>query len=357
MSDVAISPTDAVREARVQIDAGDLPAVLLKLRPILTSATLSLDDPDPDPDLAEAARLYAGVLTSLGESYSALPYSTYAHKAARALNDPSSPAALLADLVHAFVLRATMGMTEAVTLYRDVVARLATRCGPASRPALAAQADMAVTLHAAGECEEARTTLQSTCVAHKAAFGPADPQGIQMLARLGSLTLDCGEFEQAHQHFDEAKALCSKHLPAADPLIRNVTSAARAGTNPGHVCGKTATSQHGLQVSDLFVSALELKANDLVASTPEPEPEECDPFVSAFEALISGTTVSITSHLAPKNDRWSSGVIGQIVGSINIKGGEDYPFTIDAPEGPRDGLPDHVQIRIFAPGNGPDTPD
>ena len=294
------------------------------------------------------------MLTSLGESYSALPYSTYAHKAAQVLEQPAGPASLLADLLHAFVLRATAQMTEAVTLYRDVVARLAAQCGPGSRPTLAGQADMAVTLHAAGLCEEARTTLHRTCLAHREAFGPADPQGIQMLARLGTLTLDCGEFEEAHQHFDEAKALGAKHLPAADPLIRHLTSAARAGTNPGHVCGKVAMSQHGLGVGDLFVSALELNVGDLVATTPEPS--ECDPFVSAFESLTGGTTVSITSYLAPRANRWVSGVIGQIVGSINIKGGGDYPFTIDAPEGPRDGLPDHVQIRIFAPGAGPDSP-
>ncbi len=222
-------------------------------------------------------------------------------------------------------------MTEAVTLYRDVVARLATQIGPGSRPTLAGQADLAVTLHAAGLCEEARTTLHRTCLAHREAFGPADPQGIQMLARLGTLTLDCGEFEQAHQHFDEAKALCAKHLQPTDPLIRCVTSAARASTNPGHVCGKTAMSQHGLGVGDLFVGSLELDVSDLVVSPPEPE--ECDPFVTAFESLTSGTTISITSHLTPKANRWVSGVIGQIVGSINIKGGGDYPFTIDRARG------------------------
>lgn len=353
MSNVAVAAVaGAVREARARIDAGDLPAALLALRPILATVTLRAEA--PDPDVAEAARLYAGVLTSLGESYSALPYSTYAHRAARAIDDPTTPLSLMADLIHAFVLRATAQMTEAVALYRDVVQRLATRCGPAARPTLAGQADLAITLHAAGICEEARKTLHRTYLAHREAFGPADSQGIQMLARLGALTLDCGDFEQAHQYFDQAKAACSEHLPAADPLARQVTSAARAGTNPSHVCGNAATSQHGLDVRDLFASALAMDARDLVVSTPDVN--ECDPFVSAFEMLMKGTTVSITSHLAHTSNPWVSGVVGQIAGNITINGGGNYPFTIDAPEGPRDGVPDHVQIRIFAPGAGPDDP-
>lgn len=133
MSGVVVGVADAVREAQAHFDASDLPAALAALRAAL--ATVTLDAESPDPDIADAARLYAGVLTSLGESYSALPYSTYAHHAAQALDKPTSTRALQADLIHAFVLRATGQMTGAVALYRDVVRRLATRFGPAGRPA------------------------------------------------------------------------------------------------------------------------------------------------------------------------------------------------------------------------------
>jgi hypothetical protein len=349
MSDVAVGVAGAVREAQAHIDAGDLPAALLALRPALAMVTLNVDS--PDPDVADAARLYAGVLTSLGESYSALPYSTYAHRAAQALDDPTASHSLQADLIHAFVLRATAQMSDAVALYRDVAHRLATRFGPAGRPAIAGRADLAVALHAAGGCEEARKMLHATCLAHREAFGSADPQGIRMLSRLGVITRDCGGFEQAHQYFDAAKALCAEHLPAADPLVRRVTAAARASSDPGHMCGEPATSQHGLDVRDLFVSALDLDVRDLVVRALDLD--VCDPFVSAFEMLTSGATVSITSDLAREANVWVSGVIGRIAGHFTIDGGGSYPFTIDAPEGPRNGLPDHVQIRIFAPGADP----
>jgi hypothetical protein len=354
MENEALAVADAVGKARAHIDAGDLPKALLTLRPVFATTVLHPDS--PDLDVVEAARLFAGVLTSLGESYSALPYSTYAHRAARVLGEPSTPLALLADLIHAFVLRATAQLTESVVLYRDVTKRIATRCGENARPTLAGRADLAITLHAAGVCEEARKSLYTAYVAHREAFGPADPQGIQMLSRLGSLTLDCGDFEQAHQHFDEAKTLCAKHLPVGDTLTRKVTSAARAGVDPTHLCGEPAATQHGLDVRDLFVRALELDAHDLAPSVPDvPEPpEECDPFVSAFEAFTRGTTVEITSHLEHKTSHWMSGVIAQIAGNITFKGGESYPFTIDPPEGPRDGMPDHVHIRIFAPGAAPE---
>src|SRR5262249_42964481 len=153
----AVNVADAVWEAQALIEAGDLPSALVTLRAAL--ATVTLDPDSPDPHLADAARLYAGVLTSLGESYSALLYSTYAHRATQVLDKPTALRSLQADLIHAFVLRATARMTESVPLYRDVVQRLAERFGPAGRPTLAGRADLAAALHAAGLCEEARTLL------------------------------------------------------------------------------------------------------------------------------------------------------------------------------------------------------
>src|SRR5215467_4756382 len=165
MTDVAVDVAGAVREAEGYIDSGDLPEALLVLRPVLSAVTL--DPQAPDADVADAARLAAGVLTSLGEWYSALPYSTYAHQATAALEKPTAMRALQADLIHAFVLRATTQICDAVDLYRQLAARLADRFGPAGRATLAGQADLAVALHAAGCCAEAGKVLHRAHFAHR----------------------------------------------------------------------------------------------------------------------------------------------------------------------------------------------
>src|SRR5262245_1631686 len=114
MTSIGAEVADAVWEAQAHIEADNLPAALVPLREAL--ATVTLDPACPVPDIADAARLYAGVLISLGESYTALLYSTYAHKATQALDKPTSLRALQTDLIHAFVLRATARLTESVTL-------------------------------------------------------------------------------------------------------------------------------------------------------------------------------------------------------------------------------------------------
>jgi hypothetical protein len=226
----------AVRHAQASIDQGALRRALATLRGALAGA--DLDPRRPDPDLADASRLYAGVLAALGETYSAAPYSAYAHAAARALFAPTDARTLYADATHAFVLRVTGEPALAAGLHRDLVARMASHFGAAARPVLAAQADLAVALHAAGECLDARQTLHRTYFTFRDTYGTGDPDGIRILARLGAMTRDCGGFEKAHQYFDRAKALCSRHLAAGDPLARQITALARAGIDESHVCGE-----------------------------------------------------------------------------------------------------------------------
>src|ERR1051326_7981333 len=177
--------------------------------------------------------------------------------------------ALQADLVHAFVLRATSQICDAVELYRQLAVRLADRFGPEGRATLAGQADLAVALHAAGCCAEAVKVLHRAYAVHREAFGAEDPQGIQMLTKLGVMNLDCGEFERAHQYFDLAKGLCAQPLAPHDPLVRQVIAAARASGDTVHTCGQPARSQPGLDVRDLFMSSVDLDVRDVVGSAPD----------------------------------------------------------------------------------------
>ncbi|HKD99280.1 MAG TPA: hypothetical protein VKB69_17010, partial [Micromonosporaceae bacterium] len=314
MSEVA----EAVWEAQSHIEADRLPAAMMALRGAL--GTVTLDPGCPAPDVADAARLYAGVLITLGESYSALLYSTYAHEATRLLDKPTSLRALQADLIHAFVLRATARLGESVTLYRDAVERLSQRFGPTGRPALAARADLAVALHAAGMCQEAGKTLHRTYVSHREAFGEGDAQGIRMLTRLGVMARDCGGFELAHQYFDEAKALCAEHFSYTDPLSRHVTGATRAGSDAGHTCGHPATSQQGIDARDLFVSAFDAEVRDLVVTALDLD--ATDPLVSAVELVTSGAPVSLVTDasLVDHTNLLFSGTAGHIAGQLTIDG-------------------------------------
>ena len=346
---------DAVWQAQACIENDDLPGALMALREAL--GTVTLDPECPVPDVADAARLYAGILISLGESYSALLYSTYAHRATQRLDKPTALRALQADLIHAFVLRATARLDESVALYRDVVARLSDRFGPAGRPALAARADMAVALHAAGLCQEAGKALHRTYVSHREAFGAADGQGIRMLSRLGVMARDCGGFELAHQYFDEAKTLCTQHHTYTDPLSREVTAAARAPSDPAHTCGEQATTQQGIDARDLFVAAFDTQIRDLVVSALDLD--ATDPLINAVELVTSGAPVSVVTEpgLSDDTNLLFSSALGHIGGHLTVEGSGSYPFTVDTTITNRAGLA-YVQIRIYPPGTNPnELPD
>ena len=52
---------------------------------------------------------------------------------------------------------------------------------------------------------------------------------------------------------------------------------------------------------------------------------------------------------------WSSGMTGHFAGHLAVDGGGSYPFTVDATDGTRNGSPDHVRIRVYAPGADPNA--
>ena len=294
MSGAAVDLGDAVPVADELIAAGDLPRALSVLRTVL--AGVAPESLPPDPDLAEACRRYAAVLVCLGETYSAAPYAAYAYGALRTMPDRDATAALRAGVVYAFVLRSTGALAAAAVLYRDLSTAVRLRYGPYARVALASRADLAVTLHLAGECVPARQAMHGAYFTHRDAYGPGDPAGIRMLARFGTMTRDCGDFERAHQYFDTAKALCARHLPADDPLAREVTALARAGSDTGHACGRPA-AHPGADVGDLFLGVFGLPdaGRDAAPSTAagerqssRSEPEEARPEPGATATATFG---------------------------------------------------------------------
>ncbi|MEV5691677.1 tetratricopeptide repeat protein [Micromonospora globbae] len=208
----------------------------------LLSDALSDADPRPvnaTPDLAEAASLQARVLVALGEPHSARGWAAYAYAAHTRLHGRSDPRTVAAAATLAAVLHRVGAHSRAARLYQDVIIELTAQDGPESLRVLAAHADLATVEYARGQCQVARDRLQDAWELHREVYGDGHPSGIKMLARLGAMQRDCGQFAEAHENLALARELCRQHLPVDDPLAVQVAALARAAANPDHVCAET----------------------------------------------------------------------------------------------------------------------
>ena len=228
---------DLTDQAHHLVSTGDLAGAQRLLADALTDA-----DPRPanaTPELAEAAGLQARVLVALGEPHSARGWAAYAYAAATRLHGRSDQRTIAAAATLAAVLHRVGSWSRAARLYQEVIIELTAADGPESLRVLAAHADLATVEYARGQCQVARDRLADAWELHREVYGDGHPSGIKMLARLGAMQRDCGEFTEAHDDLALARELCRQHLPADDPLAAQVASLARAAANPDHVCADT----------------------------------------------------------------------------------------------------------------------
>ncbi|SCF36425.1 hypothetical protein GA0074696_4885 [Micromonospora purpureochromogenes] len=221
-------------QAHHLVSAGDLAGAQRLLADALTDA-----DPRPEhatPELADAAGLQARVLVALGEPHSARGWAAFAYAAATRLYGRSDERTISAGATLAAVLHRVGSDARAARLYSEVILELTARDGPESLRVLAAHADLATVEYARGQCAQARERLQDAWELHREVYGDGNPSGIKMLARLGAMQRDCGRFTEAHDNLALARELARQHLPADDPLARQVASLARAAADPDHVC-------------------------------------------------------------------------------------------------------------------------
>ncbi|MBM0204151.1 tetratricopeptide repeat protein, partial [Micromonospora sp. STR1s_5] len=136
----------------------------------------------------------------------------------------------------AAVLHRVGSHSRAARLYQEVIIELTAQDGPESLRVLAAHADLATVEYARGQCTVARDRLQDAWELHREVYGDGHPSGIKMLARLGAMQRDCGQFAEAHDNLALARELCRQHLPADDPLATQVAALARAAASPDHAC-------------------------------------------------------------------------------------------------------------------------
>ncbi|MGC4859624.1 tetratricopeptide repeat protein [Micromonospora sp. DT41] len=225
-------------QAQHLVSAGDLAGAQRLLADALTDA-----DPRPanaTAELAEAASLQARVLVALGEPHSARGWAAFTYAAATRLHGRSDPRTVAAAATLAAVLHRVGSHSRAARLYQEVIIELTAQDGPESLRVLAAHADLATVEYARGQCTVARDRLQDAWELHREVYGDGHPSGIKMLARLGAMQRDCGQFTEAHDNLALARELSRQHLPADDPLAQQVAALARAAANPDHVCADDA---------------------------------------------------------------------------------------------------------------------
>ncbi|MFC4145163.1 tetratricopeptide repeat protein [Micromonospora mangrovi] len=221
-------------QAHHLVSAGDLAGAQRLLADALSDA-----DPRPanaSPELAEAAGLQARVLVALGEPHAARGWAAFAYAATSRLHGRSDERTVTAAATLAAVLHRVGSDARAARLYSDVIIELTARDGPESQRVLAAHADLATVEYARGQCEIARDRLQDAWELHREVYGDGHPAGIKMLARLGAMERDCGEFLASHEHLALAEELCRLHLAPDDPLAGQVAGLVRAAADPDHVC-------------------------------------------------------------------------------------------------------------------------
>ncbi|MEU9510677.1 tetratricopeptide repeat protein [Micromonospora sp. NPDC048170] len=225
-------------QAHHLVSSGDLAGAQRLLADALTDA-----DPRPanaTPELAEAASLQARVLVALGEPHSARAWAAFAYAATSRLHGRCDQRTVAAAATLAAVLHRVGSWSRAARLYQEVIIELTALDGPESLRVLAAHADLATVEYARGQCQTARDRLQDAWELHREVYGDGHPSGVKMLARLGAMQRDCGQFAEAHDNLALARELCRQHLPADDPLAVQVAALARAAANPEHVCADTA---------------------------------------------------------------------------------------------------------------------
>ncbi|MET7749340.1 tetratricopeptide repeat protein [Micromonospora sp. NPDC005367] len=234
----------------------------------------ALSDADPRPanattELAEAASLQARVLVALGEPHSARGWAAFAYAAHTRLHGHSDPRTVAAAATLAAVLHRVGSHSRAARLYQDVIIELTAQDGPESLRVLAAHADLATVEYARGQCRTARDRLQDAWELHREVYGDGHPSGIKMLARLGAMQRDCGQFAEAHDNLALARELCRQHLAGDDPLAGQVATLARAAANSDHVCTDSAQATHDAPV----VPAARTPSHGDKPGYPQPEPE------------------------------------------------------------------------------------
>ncbi|MBX7268853.1 tetratricopeptide repeat protein [Micromonospora sp. Llam7] len=182
---------DLTERVRQLIDRGQLAAaadVLYgALSPVITSTTA------PDSDRAQAARLLAQILVQTGQPNLALRFADYARRAHRFLHGDDADVTLSATHLLATAHRHAGNVEDAYRLYRRLTAELTALDGRDALRTLRAQANLALVLHAKGQCTRAHTMLVDAVTTLQRAHPDETSAAGRMLAHLTAMQHACGQ--------------------------------------------------------------------------------------------------------------------------------------------------------------------
>jgi hypothetical protein len=263
----------ATSAAAIAVRDGDLAAARVTLSGVLGAASggaavgVPLDtagafDADVALDVAEAASLYARVLAASGCPRDGVAYAASVHQRACQVSQPGSDLRLRAAATYAYQLRATGDLAAAMPVGRDLARQLVARFGATDRRTLAAHGDLAVTLHAAGECLTGRQILHRTGELVRSTYGPGDPLGTRMRDRLADLTRQCRPPE--------------------------AVGAERPDTVADHTCGQPDAAA-SISIADLFGDLFAGEGQEVIAQPPDEaaDPTKVPPAVADRPAIPS----------------------------------------------------------------------
>ncbi|MDG4784992.1 tetratricopeptide repeat protein [Micromonospora sp. WMMD1102] len=182
---------DLTERVRQLIDRGQLAAAAdvlhTALSPVITSTTA------PDNDRAQAAHLLAQLLVQTGQPNLGLRFADYARRAHRFLHGDDADATLSATHLLATAHRHAGNVEDAYRIFRRLTAELTALDGRDALRTLRAQANLAVVLHAKGQCTRAHTMLVDAVTTLQRAHPDETRVAGRMLAHLTAMQHACGQ--------------------------------------------------------------------------------------------------------------------------------------------------------------------
>jgi hypothetical protein len=216
-------------EVRAHLDRGDHRRALAAAYP--TVVRVEQDPASASSEDWQLVTMYALATAYRGDPQRAVACATAAYRALSALHGPFDEAAMSAQRALAVAQQAAGDLLGAVRTVEAVWALSERTRGPTAALTLLAAADLAAAQHRIGRCDEAIRLMESTVDTYVARYGH-DATGIRMLARLGAMIRDCGDFDRGHELLGQARRLAQ----GDDGLVGAITALVRADVDPDHHC-------------------------------------------------------------------------------------------------------------------------
>ncbi|MGI5523188.1 hypothetical protein ACQEUX_19975 [Micromonospora sp. CA-259024] len=200
-----------------------------RARETLREALATADPTTTEPTHADAAHLYAELLTRLGNPAAAIRWAGSARHSRAHLHGPSARSTLAAVHTLATAHRQAGHHQRAYHAYRHLADQLTATAGPDAHPTLVIQATLALVLRDLGHCGAARRLLANTITAHRRTC-PHHPATARMLHHLHEMWQHCAQREHDHPDIE---------LGTADEQRQHgQTGAKNVWRSVGHVSGR-----------------------------------------------------------------------------------------------------------------------